>query len=467
MTQYDRFLGRVFSERYTLVSIIGIGECSAVFGAFDRETGQTVALKMLAPDRLSDEMAVKRFLGEVEVLSLFDHPNIVKILDVSLEGENKFFVMEYIEGITLKKHILSKGSLSEDEILFLSRPILSALSEVHTKGIVHCDIKPQNVVLVGSGEIKLMDFGISKSIASQTDEVSEVTVGTVQYVSPEQAEGKPLSPASDLYSFGITLYEMATGVLPFIDDDQSRIAAMQVSSSPIPPALVCDTVSPELDALILRTIEKDPDARPESAAALLLELENLHTPKAKESTETETLDLQALWKRLHKRSCFAGILCALLLCVVISLGGLFSALADQREHHTYVRVPDLVGESYLSESAFGLDSEHYSLTVEYVSSPKNSGTVLSQSPAPNKVVKRGNKPLEIKLTVALFSLPTAMPDVTYLSEEDALAYLARYDCEIKKVYVPHDYLPNGYVVRTEPTSHEDVSRKITLYISQN
>ncbi len=467
MTQYDRFLGRVFSERYTLVSIIGIGECSAVFGAFDRETGQTVALKMLAPDRLSDEMAVKRFLGEVEVLSLFDHPNIVKILDVSLEGENKFFVMEYIEGITLKKHILSKGALSEDEILFLSRPILSALSEVHTKGIVHCDIKPQNVVLVGSGEIKLMDFGISKSMASQTEEVSEVTVGTVQYVSPEQAEGKPLSPASDLYSFGVTLYEMATGVLPFVDDDQSRIAAMQVSSSPIPPALVCDTVSPELDALILRTIEKDPDARPESAAALLLELENLHTPKAKESTETETLDLQAIWKRLHKRSCFAGILCALLLCVVISLGGLFSALADQRENHTYVRVPDLVGESYLSASAFGLDSEHYSLTVEYVSSPKDSGTVLSQSPAPNKVVKRGNKPLEIKLTVALFSLPTVMPDITYLSEEDALTYLARYDCEIKKVYVPHDYLPNGYVVRTEPTSREGASREITLYISQN
>ena len=120
MTQYESYLGRVLSERYTLVSIIGEGESSVVFGAYDGKTGQTVALKMLAPDRASDTEATHRFLSEVEVLSLFDHPNIVKLLDTSLEGDLKFFVMEYIEGITLKKHITSKGTLSEEEILYIA-----------------------------------------------------------------------------------------------------------------------------------------------------------------------------------------------------------------------------------------------------------------------------------------------------------------------------------------------------------
>jgi len=467
MTQYDRFLGHTLSDRYTLVSIIGIGECSAVFGAYDRDTGRTVALKMLSPDRLSDDEAVKRFVSEIEVLSLFDHPNIVKILDVSLEDDLKFFVMEYIEGITLKKHILSKGALSEEEILFLSRPILSALEEVHAKGIVHCDIKPQNVVLVGSGEIKLMDFGISKVLAAQSEEISEVTVGTVQYVSPEQAEGKRLSPVSDLYSFGVMLYEMATGVLPFVDDDQSRIAAMQVSSQPIPPCMVSENVSPELNDLILRAMEKDPVNRPLSALTLLSELEDLHAPKEKEQDDPEPPKLKDIWKRLHKRSAFAGTLCALLLCVIVGLSVLSAALSAQRERTTHIRVPDLVGEPYFSDAALGLDSELYSVSVEYVSTLKKSGTVLSQSPAPNKVVRKGDGQIEIRLTVSRSALPEKMPDVTYMKKEDALAYLERYDLKVKLEYEPHAYLPNGYVTRTEPMPSEKSSKKITLYISQN
>lgn len=265
MTQYESYLGRVLSERYTLVSIIGEGESSVVFGAFDGKTGQTVALKMLAPDRAGDTEATRRFLSEVEVLSLFDHPNIVKLLDTSLEGDLKFFVMEYIEGITLKKHITTKGTLGEEEILFLSRPILSALGEVHDKGVIHSDIKPQNVVLLRSGEIKLMDFGISRRLSSQNPEPSEITMGTVQYVSPEQAEGKPLSHLSDIYSFGVMLYEMATGTLPFDDTDSGRIAAMHVASAPIPPALLLPSISGHLSRVILHAMEKDPVARPFSA----------------------------------------------------------------------------------------------------------------------------------------------------------------------------------------------------------
>lgn len=475
MTQYETYLGRVFANRYTLVSIIGEGEASVVFGAFDRESEQTVALKMLAPDRLADAEATKRFLSEIEVLSLFDHPNIVKLLDVSLEDDNKFFVMEYIEGITLKKHITAKGSLSEDEILFLSRPILSALGEVHDKGVIHCDIKPQNVVLVGSGEIKLMDFGISRRLSSQSAEPSEITMGTVQYVSPEQAEGKPLSHLSDVYSFGVMLYEMATGTLPFADEDAGRLAAMHVSSSPIPPSMLLPSVSPWLEGAILHAMEKDPAARPFSASELLSELESKQPPTKDEPAKTERKSIkerlsegiQALPQGLHLPSALIGVLCALFLCVVVSLACLFSALAKQEREMTFIRTPDLVGERYLSTEALGLDGKLYRISVEYVALPSRGGTVLSQSPAPNKRVRRTDEPLEIRITVARHALPKQMPSITYLPEADALAYLARYDCEVTMVYAPHAYLPEGYVFASTPAAGERASKKITLYVSKD
>ena len=475
MIRYETYLGRVFSERYTLVSIIGEGESSVVFGAFDSESEQTVALKMLAPDRLSDAEATKRFLAEIEVLSLFDHPNIVKLLDVSLEDDNKFFVMEYLEGITLKKHITAKGTLREEEILFLVRPILSALGEVHDKGVIHCDIKPQNVVLLRNGEIKLMDFGISRRLSAQNSEPSEITMGTVQYVSPEQAEGKPLSHLSDIYSFGVMLYEMATGNLPFSDEDSGRIAAMHVASTPIPPSMILPSVSPWLDKAILHAMEKDPAARPFSASELLAELESKQIPTKEASPTPETQSLKELAiattkelsQKLHLPSALIGVLSALFLCVVVSLTCLFSALAKQEKNMTFIRTPDLLGESYLSTEALGLDPSLYCVSVEYVSLPSKGGKILSQSPKPNKRLRRTEDPLEIQIIVACDSLPTKMPNFFGLSEKDALTFLARYDCKVTTVYAPHTYLPDGYVFASEPAADARASKKITLYISKN
>ena len=469
MIRYDNFLGHVFSDRYTLVSIIGTGECSVVFGAYDKNTEKTVALKMLAPDRMSDQSASERFLAEIHVLSMFDHPNIVKILDVSLDGKYKFFVMEYIEGITLKKHILTKGNLSMEEILFLARPILAALSEVHNKGIIHSDIKPQNIVLVGSGEIKLMDFGISKSLSAAQKEIGEVTVGTVQYVSPEQAEGKPMTHLSDIYSFGVMLYEMATGVLPFTDEDSGRIAAMHVSSTPLPPSMICDTVSPALEAVILRAMEKNPEHRQQSAAALLEELEHPKDPAAQSQTSAQESPLpqKPFWKMLHLPSCIAGILVALLFSVVVSLALLSGALSRQTSDDTHIRIPALVGEIYLAPEALGIDHTLYSFRVEYVSSVKQEGKIIKQSPAAGKLVKKGDEPIEIALTVSRRKAPKLMPNVSSLSETAAIDYLNSLGIEVKTVYEPHNYLPDGYVTRTQPAAGEKIKKEIILYVSGN
>ncbi len=469
MIRYDNFLGHVFSDRYTLVSVIGTGECSVVFGAYDKNTEKTVALKMLAPDRMNDESALERFLAEIRVLSMFDHPNIVKILDVSLDSRYKFFVMEYIEGITLKKHITSKGMLSEDELLFLARPVLSALSEVHDKGIIHSDIKPQNIVLVGSGEVKLMDFGISKSLTAPQEEARDVTVGTVQYVSPEQAEGKPMTHLSDIYSFGVMLYEMATGVLPFTDEDSGRIAAMHVSSTPLPPSMVCGAVSSALEAVILHAMEKDASLRPPSAGALLEELEQIKHPHAQDgATAQENPSFKKpFWKTLHLPSCVAGILIALLLSVVVSLAILSGALSRYTADDTHVRIPDLVGETYLTPEGFSLDNTLYSFRVEYVSSVKQGGKIIKQSPAADKLVKKGDEPIEITLTVSRRKAGGVMPNVSSMSVQSATDYLYSFGFEVKTVYEPHNYLPEGYVTRTSPAAGEKTKKQITLYVSGN
>lgn len=470
MNHYQSYLGKVFSDRYTLVSIIGEGESSVVFGAVDKQNGRTVALKMLSPERMEDKDAVARFVSEANLLSLFHHPGIVSLLDASLDGERKYFVMEYIEGITLKKHITDRGPLSKGEILFLSKQILSALGEVHKMGIVHSDIKPQNIVLVGNGNIKLMDFGISKEQKSQNaeEETAEVALGTVQYVSPEQAEGRPLSHLSDIYSFGVMLYEMATGLLPFTDKEPGRVAAMHVSSTPIPPSRVCRGVDSALEEIILHAMEKLPEARPESTAAVWEALEALRQPHESEPKKPSFAlpphRFGDMWRRLNLPSAFIGILCALFLSVVIGLSVLAGLLSSQAQNETYVKIPDLVGQAYPLDEEERLDPEIYKITVKYVTDSLSEGKILSQKPTEGKLVRKKNEPCELILTVSLRPLPGLMPDITAISKDEALAILHGYSCRILESQVSHPYLPSGYVAYTEPAAHEPTQDTVTLYI---
>ena len=464
MIHFERFIGHTFGDRYTVVSVIGEGESAVVFGAFDKETGETVALKMLHPECDASSEAAKRFESEMQLLSLFDHPNIVRLLDVSKGGEYRYFVMEYIEGITLKKHIISRGALEAEEILFLSRQILSALEHVHEKGVIHSDIKPQNIVIVGSGKIKLMDFGIAKTLSEQTGEIAQVAVGTVQYVSPEQAEGKPLDHLSDLYSFGVMLYEMATGILPFIDENANRIAAMHVNDTPFPPSLINEEVSAGLEAVILHAMEKSPADRFPSASALLWSLEHLDDyevqkihPLHEETTATPRLTKGDL------PSAFAGILAALLISIVVGLGVLAGLFAAQNTDAPYVKVPSLEGKPFVSIEALGLDPDVYEIEIRFVARSARAGEILSQNPNGGKIVKcTDGEKCRLVLRVAKFALADTLPSVSALKEEDALICLGIYDCDVEVVYRPHALLPKGEVIAAVKTGKKDV----LLYVSE-
>lgn len=464
MARFERFIGHTFDDRYTVVSIIGEGESAIVFGAFDVQTGETVALKMLRPECDKHSEAAERFESEVRLLSLFDHPNIVKLLDTSKGGEYRYFVMEYIEGITLKKHIISRGALGTEEILFLSRQILSALNHVHQRGVIHSDIKPQNIVIVGSGNIKLMDFGIAKTLSEQTNEISEVAVGTVQYVSPEQAEGKPLDHLSDLYSFGVMLYEMATGILPFIDENANKIAAMHVNDTPIPPTVINEEIPSGLDAIILRAMEKSPADRFPSAKVLLRSMEHMNEGEVKEIRFSDAPPPSASF--FHKRnlpSLFAGIISALLISIAMGLCVLATLFAVQNKNTPYGKIPSLEGESFVSVEALGLDPDFYDVEIRFVSRPAKAGKILSQSPSGGRLVKqKGEEKCHLVLKVAKLALPDTLPNLCSLTKSEALTFLGIYDCDVKIIPLPHALLPKNEVIELVKAD----KKTLVLYVSE-
>ena len=195
---YEKYVGRLLDDRYKILKVIGMGGMAVVFEALDTSFNRNVAIKMLKEDMAGDEQSVKRFINESKAVSMLSHPNIVRIYDISVNGKEKYIVMECVEGITLKSYMEEKGVLPLDEILSFSEQILLALEHAHSKGIIHRDIKPQNIMLLQNGKIKVADFGIAKLPNAETVTMTDKAIGTVYYISPEQASGKPIDQRSDI-----------------------------------------------------------------------------------------------------------------------------------------------------------------------------------------------------------------------------------------------------------------------------
>lgn len=277
MNAYDPFIGQTFEGRYTIVNVIGIGGMATVYGAYDQVTGRSVAIKMMSKKLEHNAKQISLFVNESTALSLLSHPNIVQVYNTAITNSTKYIIMEYVEGITLKKHIDHRGALPEREVLYYATQILSALDYIHSKGIVHCDIKPQNIILLQNGSIKVADFGIARldAMLDHSGEKSDVALGTVYYVSPEQAQGKAPRAESDLYSLGAMLYEAMTNRLPFYHESATEVAKMQISREPTPPSVYRPDISVGLEQIILRAMEKNPKKRYSSATEMLTDIRAL------------------------------------------------------------------------------------------------------------------------------------------------------------------------------------------------
>ncbi len=287
----ENYVGKRLDGRYEIQDVIGVGGMAVVYKAYDNIDDRIVAVKVLKDEYLANEEFRRRFKNESKAIAVLSHPNIVKVFDVSFGDRLQYIVMEYVEGITLKEYIEKRGVIDWNEALFFVIQILRALQHAHDKGIVHRDVKPQNIMLIQNGTIKVTDFGIARFNHSETRTVTEKAIGSVHYISPEQAKGEFTDEKADIYSVGIVLYEMLSGKLPFDGDNAVSIALMQVNSNPALPRTVNPDIPVGFEQITMKAMQKSTRERYQTAAEMLLDLEEFkRNPNIKFDYQTFFVD---------------------------------------------------------------------------------------------------------------------------------------------------------------------------------
>ncbi len=269
----DNYTGKRLDGRYEIQEVIGVGGMAVVYKAYDNIDDRTVAVKILKEEFLANEEFRRRFKNESKAIAVLSHPNIVKVFNVSYGDRLQYIVMEHVEGITLKEYIEQQGKLGIKETVHFTMQILRALQHAHDKGIVHRDIKPQNIMLLSNGNIKVTDFGIARFSYSDTKTMTDSAIGSVHYISPEQARGDTTDDRADIYSVGVVLYEMLTGQLPFQSENSVSVALMQLQSDPKRPRELNSSIPVGLEQIVMHAMQKNTKNRYQSAAEMLLDIE--------------------------------------------------------------------------------------------------------------------------------------------------------------------------------------------------
>lgn len=481
MENYEKYVGMIFDGRYRIQRIIGLGGMAVVFEAEDLLMHRTVAVKMLKEGVGDDATSVKRFINESKAVSMLSHPNIVSIYDVSVREDLKYIVMEHIRGITLKNYMSRKGKLPVREAVSFTEQILRALDHAHSKGIIHRDIKPQNIMLLKNGMIKVADFGIAKLPSAETGTVTDKAIGTVYYISPEQASGKPIDPRSDLYSVGVMLYEMVTGTLPFSADSPVSVALMQIHNTPRPPRALCPELPLGLQQIILRAMEKDPDRRYQSAREMLRHIVALkNNPDTifnlsgaqKEEEEEDPMPMRKRKEKATMLPIITGVLTAFLLVGAVTGFYIMSRVikAQKADAAQTIKVENFVGQVYNEEMQASMPAE-YHVTVEYrYDEESEPDTILEQDPKPGEQrnVIAGKQYCELTLTLSRGAQAFALENYAILDARMVSLEMERLGLKSTVTEEYNDTVLEGYVIRTEPAAGETVTSgdMITLVVSK-
>ena len=491
MDAFDKYIGRVFDKRYRIEKVIGVGGMAIVFKAEDILMNRTVAIKMLKNDMSEDSEALRRFINESKAVAMLSHENIVNIYDVSVKGNTKYIVMEYIEGITLKSFLKRKGgTLSWRETLNITEQILRALEHAHSKGVIHRDIKPQNIMLLKNGLIKVADFGIAKLPDNDSFTLTDKAVGTVNYISPEQAmNDAPADERSDLYSVGVLMYELSCGQLPFTGDTPVSVAYKHVNDTPKHPREIRPEIPEGLDQIIMRAMEKSPDRRFRSAKQMLSHINALkENPGIKFRNPADEVDAKAVKKakkekrKKEKRKkkkevrergglvmpILLGVMFALLIVVIII--GVMTAknIFDKTDNvkNKSIVVKTYVGAIYTDELKAELEQIGYRVVEKTSTRGSILNEIVEQSPAPG-TSKLRNSDLEITLYIFRGTDSIILPDLSYKYFNSVKSdYSGQF--EFKYVRVEDQHVPADYVIRTEPAAGSEVepNQVITVYVSK-
>ncbi|MBP3501230.1 MAG: Stk1 family PASTA domain-containing Ser/Thr kinase [Oscillospiraceae bacterium] len=492
----DQNIGKMLDNRYELIELIGRGGMANVYKAKCHRLNRMVAVKILKSDLADNAEFRRRFRDESQAVAKLSHANIVSVYDVSRSDDMEYIVMELIDGITLKQYMERRGQMDWREALHFVTQIMRALSHAHSRGIIHRDIKPQNIMVLRDGSVKVADFGIA-CLADAAQTLTQEALGSVHYISPEQARGDRIDARSDIYSSGVVLYEMLTGRLPFEGDSAVSVAIQHLSSVPLSPRDINENVPEALELICMKAMNPNPDRRYASAEAMLEDLEKFRKDpstnmeyiraelKEKDDVEptqpipadevasavrkTRKTDEKPLQEnnKMNKKLLF-GIIggFAALLILIFAAFKIFGNFGDS-ENGTYV-VPDIRG--YTVEQAENLPGVKGIFTIEVLGSKPSTqyepGQIMEQDPAKDHTRKNN---LTIKVYLCAEEQKYYMPNLIGYDSREAKLLLDNMDIELnvtfKETY--DDQVPAGQVISTTPASDSELKKgnNVLVFVS--
>ena len=445
---------QLVSGRYRIKSLIGSGGMANVYKAYDEESQRIVALKVLKDEHRGDMEFVRRFEREAQAVLMLSHENIVRSYDVGEDDGVSYIVLEYVEGKTLKEIIKEEGPLSPKTAVNYACQVLDALSHAHERGIIHRDVKPQNVIITPRGKAKLTDFGIARDAAATTRTFAGTNViGSVHYISPEQARGDNATAGSDIYSCAIMLYEMLTGSVPFSGDNSVAVALKHLQEEIIPPIQVNSKIPRALSDVVVKAAAKNINMRYFTARQMKADLQrSLREPHGKFARIASP-------RQEHKKSTSIGIgNIALMVMVVLGLFATMFFIAramrdDENVSNGEYVVPTLVGKQ-VSEAETLAKLRGFALEVlEYRGSEEfEEGQIIFQTPI---VGTKGNEGDVIQVVVSSGSDYEPVPNLVGLSVQDAIAQMQDVDLNLGTIEYGKSSLPDGQIFRQEPVAETD------------
>ncbi len=498
----ENYVGKRLDGRYEIQDIIGVGGMAVVYKAYDNIDDRIVAVKVLKEEFLANEEFRRRFKNESKAIAVLSHQNIVKVYDVSFGDRLQYIVMEYIEGITLKEYIEKRGVIDWNEALFFTIQILRALQHAHDKGIVHRDVKPQNIMLLENGTIKVADFGIARFSHSETRTVTEKALGSVHYMSPEQAKGELTDEKADIYSVGVVLYEMLTGKLPFDGDTAVSVALMQINNEPELPRTLNERIPMGFEQITMKAMQKVSRDRYQTAAEMLLDLEEfkrnpnikfdyrtyfvdkeptryigkiqervrpvvdnededvkiappIKTAKAvmpppvkildeeSDATESAVQDISAKRPDTKKVAIFAGVAVAVIIFLIILL------ISTMKNGGRKIEVDSFIGMHYENQILNNEEyNENYNFETYYATfSEGQEGCVYDQDPKAGSAVPKGST---IKLYIVKAGEGQVIPDFAGMNYRQASDVLERMGFSVSVMPLEDSAVAVGQVIKTEP-----------------
>ena len=521
----ENYVGKRIDGRYEILEIIGVGGMAVVYKAHDNLEGRIVAVKILKKEYSNDVRAIRNFRNESRAIASMNHNNIVQIYDVSFGNLIQYIVMEYVDGINLKEYITQEGVIPINEAIYFIKQILGALQHAHDRAIIHRDVKPQNILLMSDGTIKVADFGIALMSRSETITKSTDLIGSMHYISPEQIRGGLVTSRSDIYSAGIVFYEMLTGKVPF-EGQQANLLYKQMNEQPIKPSTLNPAIPYGLEQIVLRAMQKNPADRYQAATEMLVDIQrfqddpavifnysHLFVPSESENDEKEddvreytpkhvssnnhaprqqpnrqqqwqnnrganasSRSRQAIYaeskrnaEKLKSEAEFdkkstKKILISLLVVLVLLLGAAGAAYYYYSKSANMINVPNVIGMNYDSDIHNNSTYSMYNFEVEErIDNDADEGTVLDQNPKSGKIERGG----VIKITVAKPAKSLTVPDVYGQDYTLAQTTLKAQNFKITIEKQASSSVEAGKVIKTSPARGSEIESggTIILYVA--